>query len=36
VALALAEALGAQARDFTDYRPRPRPGTVEMWLAGGA
>jgi hypothetical protein len=20
-------------RDFTDYRPSPRPGTIELWLA---
>jgi hypothetical protein len=20
-------------RDFTDYRPLPRPGTIELWLA---
>jgi hypothetical protein len=23
-----------EARDFTDYAPRPAPGTLEVWLAG--
>ena len=21
--------------DFTDYRPAPRPGTLEIWLSSG-
>jgi hypothetical protein len=36
--LALAEevaaAVGGEARDFTDFRPLPPPGTIELWLAG--
>jgi hypothetical protein len=28
-------AAGAQTiRDFSDYRPQPRPGTIEVWLSG--
>ncbi|TCP41821.1 hypothetical protein [Rhodovulum marinum] len=33
-ARALARALGAVARDFTDARRRPAPGRVELWVAG--
>ena len=32
-ARAIGAMLGAAARDFTDYRPSPAPGTVEVWLA---
>ena len=32
-ARAIAEVLGGEARDFTSYRPRPAPGTIEVWLA---
>ncbi|MBA3324488.1 MAG: hypothetical protein H0T41_04200 [Rhodobacteraceae bacterium] len=32
----LATALAAEARDFTDFRPQPEPGTIEVWLAGEA
>jgi hypothetical protein len=28
------EATGAAVRDFTDYRPRPPSGTMELWLSG--
>ena len=30
----LAEAYGARLRDFTNFRPSPSEGTVEIWLAG--
>ena len=30
----LAAAVGGAARDFTDYRPSPPAGTIEVWLAG--
>jgi hypothetical protein len=32
---ALATALGddVEVQDFTDYEPKPTPGTVEFWLA---
>jgi hypothetical protein len=30
----LATALGIEARDFTDFRPAPAAGHVEVWLAG--
>ena len=30
----LAEAYDARLRDFTNFRPRPSEGTVEIWLAG--
>jgi len=33
-ARALAEIVGGVARDFTDFRPQPPVGTVEVWLAG--
>ncbi len=33
-ARALAEIVGGVARDFTDFRPKPPAGTVEVWLAG--
>lgn len=32
-AAAIAERIGAEARDFTDYRPTPPAGTIEMFLA---
>lgn len=32
----LADMIGAKARDFTDFSPRPPVGTVELWLAGTA
>lgn len=35
-ARAVAGALSAESRDFTDFRPRPEPGTIEVWLAGEA
>ncbi|MEO1789505.1 MAG: hypothetical protein AAFR34_07355, partial [Pseudomonadota bacterium] len=28
--------LNADLRDFTDFRPSPRAGTVEVWIAGRA
>lgn len=31
---AVAEALGARLRDFTDFSPPPPAGTIEVWLAG--
>lgn len=31
---ALAEAIGGRARDFTNYRPSPADGTIEIWLKG--
>ncbi len=30
----LSEAYGARLRDFTNFRPSPGDGTVEIWLAG--
>lgn len=30
----IAEAAGAEARDFTDFRPAPPAGLIEIWLAG--
>ncbi len=33
-ARALAEAIGARVRDFTDFRPLPEEGTVEIWMSG--
>ncbi len=30
----LAEAIGAQLRDFTSFRPQPPEGTIEVWLRG--
>ncbi|MBT8408286.1 MAG: hypothetical protein KJN93_01515 [Alphaproteobacteria bacterium] len=32
----MAETLGARARDFTDFRPSPPPGTIEVFLSGRA
>lgn len=32
----MAEALGAQARDFTTFTPRPPRGEFEVWLGGTA
>jgi hypothetical protein len=34
LALALAQRIGAQARDFTNYRPSPPGGSIEIFLAG--
>lgn len=34
VASGVAETLSAESRDFTDYRPLPDPGTIEVWLEG--
>jgi len=31
---ALADIVGGVARDFTDFRPKPPAGTIEVWLAG--
>ncbi|MEM8630362.1 MAG: hypothetical protein AAGF74_03925 [Pseudomonadota bacterium] len=30
----LAGRMGAELRDFTDFRPQPDEGTIELWLAG--
>ncbi|MEM6374370.1 MAG: hypothetical protein AAF727_16560, partial [Pseudomonadota bacterium] len=30
----VARLLNAEIRDFTDFRPSPRVGTVEVWIAG--
>ena len=30
----VADILGVQTRDFTSYRPSPRPGMVEIWMEG--
>ena len=30
----LAQAVGGAARDFTDFRPLPPQGTIEIWLKG--
>ncbi len=30
----VAVAVGGGLRDFTDFRPLPPPGTIELWLAG--
>lgn len=30
----VARILGAELRNFTDFRPSPRIGTVEVWIAG--
>jgi hypothetical protein len=27
---------GVEARDFTGYDPKPKPGTIEVWFAGDA
>jgi hypothetical protein len=32
----VADRTGAQIRDFTDYRPSPPPGSIEVWVAGRA
>jgi hypothetical protein len=32
----VASLTGAVARDFTGYRPRPEPGTIELWLEGSS
>lgn len=32
----LAAEYGAQARSFTWFEPKPKPGTVELWLEGDA
>lgn len=32
----VARLLNADLRDFTDFRPSPRAGTVEVWIAGRA
>jgi hypothetical protein len=32
----LADAVGGPARDFTDFRPAPPAGTLEIWLSGQA
>lgn len=29
----IAERIGARLRDFTDFRPAPEPGRIEVWLA---
>ena len=34
LASAVAQHIGAQARDFTDYRPSPPAGLIEIYLAG--
>ncbi|MEP2027396.1 MAG: hypothetical protein ABJI96_01665 [Paracoccaceae bacterium] len=34
-AAAIANRIGAEARDFTSYRPSPPVGTIEMFLSGG-
>jgi hypothetical protein len=34
LASAVAQHIGAQARDFTDYRPSPPVGSIEIYLAG--
>ncbi len=36
VALAIAEGIGAQVRDFTNFEPTPPEGLVEIWIAGRA
>lgn len=33
-AAVLADAIGAQARDFTNFSPAPPKGLIEIWLAG--
>ncbi len=30
----LAAAVGGKVRDFTNFRPSPKPGTIEIWLKG--
>ena len=35
-AAVMANRIGAQARDFTSYRPSPPAGTIEIFLAGGS
>lgn len=35
-AQAIGARLGAEARDFTGYRPKPPVGTIEVWIAGAA
>ncbi len=34
-AAAVAEATSARLRSFLNFDPKPEPGTVELWLAGG-
>lgn len=34
LAAGVAEAISGISRDFTDYRPSPGPGMIEVWLAG--
>ncbi|SPH23323.1 hypothetical protein DEA8626_02387 [Defluviimonas aquaemixtae] len=34
LARALADRIGASARDFTSYEPAPPTGTIEIWLSG--
>ncbi|MCB2117209.1 MAG: hypothetical protein KDE00_13155, partial [Rhodobacteraceae bacterium] len=34
LAAAIAEDLGAKARDFTSFSPAPPAGTIEIWLSG--
>ena len=34
LAASIAELIGAQARDFTDFRPLPPAGNIEIYLAG--
>ena len=31
----VAETMSARLRSFTNFDPKPAPGTVELWLAGG-
>ena len=33
-AIQLAESLGGQARDFTNFTPPPNPGVIEIWMEG--
>jgi hypothetical protein len=35
-AAALAERIGARSRDFTNYRPSPAVGTLEVFLSGSS
>ncbi len=34
-AAAVADAMSARLRSFLNFDPKPEPGTVELWLAGG-
>ena len=34
LAVYIAESIGAEARDFTSFRPPPRSGLIEIWLEG--